>query len=69
MKKLKIESFTSTITGGTPSTKVSEYWNHGKIPWINSGALNQGYVKKPSKYITSLGLKKSSAKLCHVILY
>lgn len=51
-----------TSSGGTPRTTVSEYWN-GKIPWINSGKLKDTEIHSPSKFITELGLKKSSAKL------
>ena len=60
---LKICNFTETKAGGTPSTKVKEYWENGDIPWLNSGALNQGIVKTTSKYITKLGLDNSSTKL------
>ena len=60
---LNIEEFAETKAGGTPSTKVPEYWENGNIPWLNSGALNQGIVKSTSKFITKLGLEKSSAKL------
>lgn len=58
----KISEFTEVITGGTPSTLKPEYWN-GNIPWLNSGILNDGDIKKPSKHITELGLKNSSARL------
>ncbi|MDP2851567.1 MAG: restriction endonuclease subunit S [Sulfuricurvum sp.] len=57
-----ISKFAEVITGGTPSTGKSEYWD-GDIPWLNSGVLNDGDIKKPSKYITKLGLKNSSARL------
>lgn len=65
MKNIIIKSiskFTEVITGGTPSTGKSEYWD-GNIPWLNSGVLNDGDIKTPSKYITELGLKNSSARL------
>lgn len=65
MKNIIIKSiskFTKVITGGTPSTGKSEYWD-GNIPWLNSGILNDGDIKTPSKYITELGLKNSSARL------
>lgn len=57
-----VSDFAEVITGGTPSTRNTEYWD-GDIPWINSGALNNGDIKTASKYITELGLKNSSAKL------
>ncbi len=60
--KKKISELAEVQTGGTPSTRKNEYWN-GHIPWINSGALNDGFILKASKYITELGLKNSSAKM------
>ncbi|QQQ27722.1 restriction endonuclease subunit S [Chryseobacterium indoltheticum] len=58
-----IDSFTSVITGGTPSTSKDEYWNNGNIPWLNSGELQQDIITKSSNFITDLGLKNSSSKL------
>jgi len=53
------------VSGGTPSTTVSEYWN-GDINWISpvdlSGYAGK-YISKGKKSITVLGLQKSSAKL------
>jgi len=53
------------ISGGTPSTTVSEYWN-GDINWISpvdlSGYAGK-YIVKGKKSITVLGLQKSSARL------
>ncbi|PTI78191.1 restriction endonuclease subunit S [Staphylococcus succinus] len=52
------------IGGGTPSTKVKEYWN-GNIPWIQSSDLKIDDVKHMEfhKYINSLAIENSSAKL------
>lgn len=58
----RISDFAEVVTGGTPSTTNPEYWD-GDIPWLNSGALNEGYITKPSRYITELGLENSSAKM------
>lgn len=57
-----VSEFAEVITGGTPSTIKSEYWD-GDVPWLNSGSLNEGVITAPSKYITQLGLANSSAKL------
>ncbi|ENY0912123.1 restriction endonuclease subunit S [Serratia marcescens] len=48
--------------GGTPSKNVTEYWDNGTIPWINSGSVNQGYIIEPSEYISKGAYKNSSAK-------
>ena len=61
-RNLKIREFAITQSGGTPSTTRSDYWD-GDIPWINSGELKDCSIKKPSKYITKLGLDSSSARL------
>ncbi|QRQ06294.1 restriction endonuclease subunit S [Staphylococcus carnosus] len=57
----------ATITGGgTPSTKVSEYWN-GAIDWYTPNEIGERiYAKGSKKKITNLGYKKSSTKLLPV---
>lgn len=54
----------ATITGGgTPSTKVSEYWN-GEIDWYTPNEIGESiYARGSKKKITNLGYKKSSTKL------
>jgi type I restriction enzyme S subunit len=45
-------------TGGTPSTKVEEYWN-GNIPWVTPTDINTGKnINFTERYITDLGLNK-----------
>jgi len=48
--------------GGTPSKNILDYWENGIVPWINSGAVNQGYVVTPSTYISKVAFENSSAK-------
>lgn len=60
---MKISDITAVVTGGTPSTKNSAYWENGSIPWLQSGVCKNGYVDVCSKYITQAGLDKSSAKM------
>lgn len=60
--EVQIKDIAVTQSGGTPSTKRKDYWG-GDVPWINSGKLKDKIINKPSKFITSLGLKESSAKL------
>jgi type I restriction enzyme S subunit len=54
----------SSFSGGTPSTKVADYWN-GDIPWITSAAIAEEDVilQKHQRFITDLGLSKSAAKM------
>jgi type I restriction enzyme S subunit len=48
--------------GGTPDKGNEAYWEDGDIPWINSGAVNDGYITEPSALITRDGFANSSAK-------
>ena len=48
--------------GGTPEKSNAAYWEDGDIPWLNSGSVNDGYITKPSAYITREGFANSSAK-------
>ena len=54
-----------TIGGGTPSTKVSEYWD-GDITWVVPSDItnnNSLILLKSERKITEKGLRESSAKL------
>ena len=55
------------IGGGTPKTKIPEYWD-GEIPWLSVVDFNNDnrWVSTTEKSITELGLKKSSTKLLNV---
>lgn len=51
-------------SGGTPSKTVNEYWENGDIPWIGSNMCqNKIITETDGKFITSLGLENSSAKV------
>lgn len=50
------------VGGGTPSTKVSSYWN-GDIPWISSADISElGYIDV-RRYITKEAIQKSPTNL------
>lgn len=54
------------VGGGTPRTTVKEYWENGNIPWLTPADLsgyNGKYISHGLRFITELGLQKSSAKL------
>lgn len=64
-KEYKISEFADVIGGGTPSTKIEEYYN-GTIPWLTPRDMSthsSKYISEGARSITSLGLKKSSARL------
>lgn len=58
----KVESFTDVVSGGTPSTLNSDYWN-GSIRWMNSGELNNKKIFDVDGRITQEGLENSSTQL------
>jgi type I restriction enzyme, S subunit len=52
--------------GGTPSRKVTEYWEGGTIQWFSPSDLTGAgtmFMDDSSDHITELGLAKSSARL------
>ena len=61
--KVRIGDLTNVITGGTPSTAKSEYWDSGDIPWLQSGCCQNCDVDFAEKYITQEGYDNSSTKL------
>lgn len=65
MKTLKVEEFAEVISGGTPSTKNSEYWGN-EIPWVTPKDLSgytSRYISEGERCISRKGLENSSAKL------
>ena len=61
----KISEVCEVVNGGTPKTKVSEYWK-GEHAWITPAEMGKRlsyYVDSTARSITDLGLDNSSAKL------
>jgi type I restriction enzyme S subunit len=58
----RVGEFTDCVAGGTPSTRVPQYWG-GQIRWMNSGELNLRRVDEAEGRITAAGLANSSAKM------
>jgi type I restriction enzyme S subunit len=55
-----------TLGGGTPSTKISEYWENGDVTWFTPTDLTRSgsmFVMESEKKISTLGLKNSAAKM------
>ena len=57
-----LKDVAETTSGGTPVRSVSEYYG-GRIPWIKSGELNDGFIEMTDEFITDEGLRNSSAKI------
>ncbi|MBU7556065.1 restriction endonuclease subunit S [Weissella paramesenteroides] len=58
-EKRKLENFTKSYSGGTPSVSKSDYYG-GEIPFIRSAEINSDST---DLYLTEVGLKNSSAKM------
>jgi type I restriction enzyme S subunit len=59
----KLETLYKTSSGGTPSRKVTEYYDNGTIDWVKTGELRDCFILSSDEKITAEALKKSSAKL------
>lgn len=57
----RISDFTDCTAGGTPSTRIAEYWG-GKNRWMSSGELNMKRVYEVEGRITDEGIANSSTK-------
>ena len=61
----RINDVCDTVGGGTPSTKVSEYWN-GDITWVVPSDVTKSdslVLLDSDRKITERGLRKSSARM------
>ena len=51
------------LSGGTPKTKIAEYWEDGKIPFFGPGdADGSTYCLATAKHITQLGLENCNSE-------
>ncbi|HMT71227.1 MAG TPA: restriction endonuclease subunit S, partial [Saprospiraceae bacterium] len=68
MSKVKLSSILDIISGGTPSTTISEYWENGTIGWLSVTDFNKDlrFVYDTDKKITEIGLKNSNTKMLEV---
>lgn len=60
---VKLSNVVEIISGGTPNTKVPDYWN-GDIPWLSVADFNTNrrFVERAEKYITQKGFENSNTK-------
>jgi type I restriction enzyme M protein len=63
----KLSELVEIISGGTPNTNISEYWN-GDIPWLIVSDFNKPsrFVYESEKKITELGLKNSNTNYLEI---
>lgn len=62
-KNIKLKEICNTVSGGTPSTRISEYYN-GEIPWITTVSLGDNYINGvgAKAYITKSAIDNSATK-------
>lgn len=63
---VKLGDICETTSGGTPLKSKEEFYYPEEIPWLCSGEVRNGEIYKANKYISKLGLQKSSAKIVPV---
>ena len=64
-RRMKLSEIGQIVAGGTPKTKIEEYWN-GDVPWITPKDLSSNagmYISRGERNISQVGLDNSSAKL------
>ena len=64
MNTTKLKSLVDEfISGGTPDTKISDYWD-GNIPWVTGADFSEGSITYGRRFITEAGVKNSAT---HVV--
>lgn len=57
----KLRQLATVGNGSTPKRDNESYWSSGKIPWLNSGAVNAARITEASDLVTTTALKE-----CHL---
>lgn len=58
----RIDEVLNTELGGTPSTKIEEYWD-GEFPWLNSGEIANFPIIESELKVTDAGISNSATTL------
>jgi type I restriction enzyme S subunit len=58
----KISNYCELLTGGTPNTKIKEYWEPKEIPWMKSGEIQGNKIVAVNSFISKKGLENSNAR-------
>jgi type I restriction enzyme M protein len=59
---VSLGDYCTFATGGTPSSKKSEYYEGGEIPWLVSGDIHKTEIFDCERRITTKGMENSNAK-------
>jgi type I restriction enzyme S subunit len=61
-QEVKLGNVCPTVfSGGTPDTRVSEYWA-GNNPWLSSGETRNAFISRTEKKVTDLAVNNSSTR-------
>ncbi|MDQ0316826.1 restriction endonuclease subunit S [Amorphus orientalis] len=60
---VKLEEIAEVGTGATPKRGNADYYSNGSIPWITSGAVNQGLILQADDFITDRAIQETNCKL------
>lgn len=60
---VKLEEIAEVGTGATPKRGNAEYYAQGTIPWVTSGAVNQGLILQADEFITELAIRETNCKV------
>ena len=60
---VRIKDISNIVTGATPSTAISSYWENGCIRWMSSGELNEKYIYDVKGRITKEGYDNTGTHL------
>ena len=59
----KVSEVAEIVAGGTPSTKIRNYWEPKEVPWLSSGEVHKKYITFTDNMISQEGMNNSSAKM------
>ena len=59
----RLDSVAQVGSGATPKRSEVQYWLHGTIPWVTSGAVNQLSIWSAEEFISECALAETSVKL------
>ena len=59
----KLGHVASIGNGSTPNRNNAAYWSDGRIPWVNSGVVNQPEVTEAHQFVTARAVRE-----CHLPL-
>ncbi|WP_292083489.1 MULTISPECIES: restriction endonuclease subunit S [unclassified Brevundimonas] len=61
--RARLDELCRVGTGSTPRRSESRYYSGGSVPWVTSGAVNDGVVSQASEHITDAALKETNCKV------